>query len=81
MLHIACEHNSNEHPHSPQDNSQGSSHCPVCQKLATSLNTYNIERKIIFIDRPTEQHKVHFQQNVILSGFQPEAISPRGPPA
>ncbi len=77
VLHTNCEHNSKELPHSSPD----SSHCHICQKLLTSLTSYNIEPKIIFVDRPTEQHKVHFQQNVNLSGFHPEAISPRGPPA
>jgi len=80
VLHIDCEHNSDEHPHSPEDSSPDNSHCPVCQKLLTSLNSFNIEQQILFFDRPAEQHKVHFQQNINLSGFHPEAVCPRDPP-
>jgi len=77
VLHIDCEHNSKEPPHSSED----SSHCPICQKLLTSLTSFNIEPQILFVDRPAEQHTVPFLQNVNLSGFHPEAISPRGLPA
>ena len=77
LLHISWGHNSKEPLHSSQD----SSNCPVCQKLLTSLTSFNIEPQIIFVDRPAEQHTVPFRQNINLSRFHPEAISPRGPPA
>jgi len=76
MLHIACEHTSKELPESSPD----SPHCPVCQKLLTSSSSFNVEPQILFVDKPAEQHKVLFRQNVNLSGFHPVAISPRGPP-
>jgi len=77
VLHVACEHDSKEPPHSSPD----SSHCPVCKKLLTSLTSFNVEPQILFVDRPAEQHTVHFQQNINLSGFHPVSTSPRGPPA
>lgn len=77
VLHIDCEHNHNEQPHS----SPNSSDCQICQKLITFLTSFNVEPQILFVDRPAEQHIVHILQNINLSGFYPEAISPRGPPA
>lgn len=76
VLHTTCEHNGRELPQSLPD----SSHCPVCQKLLTSLTSFNVEAQILFVDRPAEQQGVLFWQNINLSGFHPESISPRGPP-
>jgi len=76
-VHITCKHNGEEHSHSSEE----SSDCVICQKLISSLASLDIEQQILFVDIPTEQHLVHIQQNINLSGFHPEAVSPRGPPA
>ncbi len=77
VLYVACEHDSKEPPHSSPD----SSNCPVCQKLLTSLTSFNVEPQIILVDSPAEQRTIPFQQNVNLSRFHPVAVCPRGPPA
>lgn len=76
-VHIICEHNCEEHSHSSSE----SSDCSVCQKLITSLASFTIDKQILFVDIPTEQHLVLIRQNTSFLDFHPEAISPRGPPA
>jgi hypothetical protein len=76
VLHIDCEHNHNEQPHS----SPNCSDCQICQKLITSLTSFDVEPQIFFVDRYAEEHTVHILQNINLSGFYSETISSRGPP-